>query len=147
MNQGLFHYLPFLKRTNSFTRFLLVGVVNTLVGLSLIFILIKLGINYWTSTFLGNSMGAIISYFLNRSFTFDSRVSLQKGAPSFILVILICYVGSYTVSKWFISLTGAPPYLPSFLTEQDLAVLAGALLYTLSNYIGQKYIVFSKAVS
>ena len=57
-----------------FVRFLMVGVANTIVGLSVMYLLLHLaGLSYWTSTFLGNSVGAVVSFFLNRSFTFRSQ--------------------------------------------------------------------------
>jgi putative flippase GtrA len=144
MKLGPLTFLSCLKRTNPFIRFLLVGVVNTLVGLSVIFIFLELTKNYWFATFVGNSVGAAVSFFLNRTFTFKSSVSLQRGIPVFILTILVCYSGSYATSKWLIMLAGLPAFLPTFISEQDVAVLLGAGLYTLSNYLGQKYFVFSK---
>ncbi|WP_456276102.1 GtrA family protein [Bacillus sp. AK128] len=143
MNQGPLTLLSYLRPTNSFVRFLLVGVLNTLVGLSMIFLMIKLGMNYWSSTFVGNGIGAAVSFLLNRTFTFKSSVSMQRGIPLFILVILVCYFSSYTISKWMVSFTFVSAMVPSFLSETDVAILLGAGLYTFSNYLGQKYIVFS----
>ncbi|NEY70864.1 GtrA family protein [Bacillus mesophilus] len=141
---GPLTFLSYLKRTSPFIRFLLVGVINTLVGLSIIFILLELTLNYWFATFVGNSVGAAVSFFLNRMFTFKSSVSIQRGIPTFTLTILVCYFGSYATGKWLVMLAGPPSLLPIFISEQDLAVLLGAALYTLSNYLGQKYFVFSK---
>ncbi|MFZ3589875.1 GtrA family protein [Bacillus sp. DJP31] len=126
----------YLRQTNSFVRFLLVGVMNTLVGLSLILILMNaFEMNYWLSTFIGNGTGAVISYFLNRKFTFKSQRSHQRGAPAFFVVILICYFGSYSISAWMINMSNQP--------QEELAVLVGCAFYTLTNYCGQK-IVFAE---
>ncbi|PLT35590.1 GtrA family protein [Bacillus sp. V5-8f] len=131
-----------LKRTNSFTRFLLVGVLNTLVGLSLIFILLNLaGFNYWAATFIGNGTGAIVSFLLNRAFTFQSGVSFKKGGPLFFMVIISCYFSSYAISEW-ISSNIHSQMLP--ISQQHLAVALGTCIYTVSNFTGQKFIVFSK---
>ncbi|MFD1778723.1 GtrA family protein [Fredinandcohnia salidurans] len=127
----------YLKPTNTFIRFLLVGLMNTFVGLSSIFLLLHVvGLSYWLSTFLGNSVGAVVSYLLNRRFTFNSKATFGRSIPLFILVILSCYFLSYSVSKLvagFILL----PY------TNEIAVLLGTGLYTISNYFGQKYIVFA----
>lgn len=58
----------------TFFKFILVGALNTLVGLGSIFILFNtLHFNYWVSTSLGNLLGIICSYVLNKSFTFQSK--------------------------------------------------------------------------
>jgi putative flippase GtrA len=120
------------KPTIPFVRFLMVGFVNTMVGLSLIFILLNvLGVSYWQATFVGNLIGACISFILNRSFTFKSKVSFIEGFPLFLLVVITCYFVSYSLSA-------------QVLEEKNLAVLLGAVLYTLTNYIGQKQLVFIK---
>jgi putative flippase GtrA len=139
MNYTTLKFENFLKRTNSFTRFLLVGAVNTLTGLSVIFILLNfVGWSYWLSTFTGNTVGAVVSYLLNRAFTFRSDVNLRKGAPRFIGVILICYFGSYFTSE---KVVGWLSWIP-LTSKNEVAVIIGAGLYTLSNFIGQKYLVF-----
>ncbi|RFU64732.1 GtrA family protein [Peribacillus glennii] len=130
-----------LKRTNSFIRFLLVGVLNTIIGLSTIFILLNLaGLNYWAATFIGNGAGAIVSFLLNRAFTFKSRISLKKGGLLFFTVIISCYFVSFSLSEWISShIYGMLPF-----TKQNLSVVLGTCIYTVSNYTGQKLIVFSK---
>lgn len=133
------------KRTNSFFRFLLVGVLNTLIGLTTIFILLNsLGFSYYFSTFVGNGMGAMVSFWLNRTFTFDSETSVKAGAPKFIAVILICYYCAYSISS---IVAGGFPF-DRFgihtISEKDIAVLLGTVMYTSLNYLGQKYVVFKK---
>ncbi|RFB15029.1 GtrA family protein [Bacillus sp. HNG] len=127
----------FLKPTNTFVRFLLVGVINTLVGLSSIFLLLQVvSLSYWLSTFVGNSIGAGVSYMLNRRFTFASKAIHGKSIPLFVLVILSCYFLSFSMSKM----------ISGFIFTQytnEIAVFLGTGLYTVMNYLGQKYLVFS----
>lgn len=135
--------MSFIKPTNSFIRFLLVGVINTCFGLfSIFFLLNALHLSYWVSTFVGNFAGACISYLLNRSYTFNSTVSIQRGLPRFLIIILICYFGAYFCGEklmfWF-----NPFHFVSTAVEQNGAVLIGSVLYTISNYLGQKYFVFN----
>lgn len=135
----------FLKRTNRFTRFLMVGAINTLTGLTIIFMLLSvLGWSYWLSTFIGNSVGAVVSYLLNRSFTFQSQIGFTKGALKFITVILLCYFISYSFSDIvaeaiYIRVSHFP-----LINQEEFAILLGSGIYTLSNYIGQKNFVFKK---
>ncbi|MBS4190821.1 GtrA family protein [Bacillus sp. FJAT-49705] len=135
----------YLKRTNSFIRFLLVGIMNTLTGISLMLFLLNVtGLSYWLSTFFGNSAGAVVSYFLNRSFTFQSNSKITKSLPRFITVILVCYFISFTVSHIaaeIISDLSFFSYL--FLSNENLAVFIGTGFYTVMNYFGQKHLVFN----
>jgi putative flippase GtrA len=133
------------KRTNPFVKFLLVGLVNTFVGLSVIFILLNLlEQSYWLSTFSGNGVGAFVSYLLNRKFTFESNVPHLKGGLRFILIVFSAYVISYYTSfvlaGWFTELFS----FTFFLTQKELAVVGGTVLYTVTNFLGQKYIVFKE---
>lgn len=129
------------NQTNSFLRFLLIGVLNTMVGLSVTFLLLHAAEqSYWMSTFLGNTVGAVCSFLLNRMFTFKSNVSYVSGGLCFIVVTFVCYVCSYSLSPLIAGLFSFNPPL----SNKNIAVLIGAMLYTLSNYIGQKYIVFKK---
>ena len=69
-------------------RFLLVGVVNTLVGYGVMFGLYNLaGLHlwgdpgYWISSAANYLVGSVVSFFLNKHFTFRSR---EKG-PGVVL--------------------------------------------------------------
>lgn len=128
---------------HSFIRFLLVGVVNTIVGLSaMYFFLHALTLSYWMSTFFGNIIGAVVSYFLNRSFTFKSNAAVGSSMVRFAAVILVCYFLSYYVGQklafWVL-------HQISFISSKyasDIAILFGTGIYTITNYIGQRMFVF-----
>lgn len=128
----------------TFFRFLLVGVANTILGLSVIYLLLHLvGLSYWMSTFLGNSVGAMMSYYLNRRFTFRSKNAVSKSLILFVVVTLLCYVVSYSIGMNLVEwLLGNSNSLKSSI-KTDLAVLISAGLYTVLNYLGQKWLVFS----
>ncbi|MFE5320232.1 GtrA family protein [Paenibacillus sp. NPDC056579] len=128
---------------HSFVRFLMVGVFNTLVGLGTSFLLFNLlDLGYWPATFLGNTIGAIVSYVLNKKFTFRSEVSVKNSWWKFMLVILCCYGVSYGVSNWLgqVVLRMLPHVKPVWV--HNAAILVGSGLYTISNYFGHKYFTF-----
>lgn len=133
-----------LKRTNSFIRFLIVGAINTLIGLSTMFLLFNIAeLSYWFSTFLGNSVGAIVSYSLNRTFTFHSNATIKKSVPRFIAVILFCYFFSYTVSSMAAGMI-KNQFSLNMLTAENLAIFIGTAVYMITNFFGQKLYVFKK---
>jgi putative flippase GtrA len=129
---------------NSFIRFILVGIVNTIVGLSCMYLFLHAaGLSYWVSTFLGNAIGACVSYILNRSFTFKSQNSVKKSAFRFIIVILCCYFISYDLGKNVVSGVLKSNHLFNNQLKTDISILVGTCLYTILNYFGQKLFVFS----
>ncbi|UJF34351.1 GtrA family protein [Paenibacillus hexagrammi] len=134
--------------TGSFVRFLLVGVLNTLVGLGSSFAFFNLAhLNYWLSTFAGNTIGAIVSFALNRTFTFRSEVSIKNSWWRFAIVIGCCYGISYGFS-WFLAGTASrllPGVGPTLL--HNAAILVGNGLYTIGNYLGHKYFTFRSFAS
>src|SRR5690606_21552457 len=83
---------------HSFVKFLLVGILNTCVGLAVMYTCLSvLHLNYWVSTFIGNAIGAIVSYFLNKKFTFQSNAPTASSMLKFVIVIAVCYFVSYKV--------------------------------------------------
>ncbi|MFD0829825.1 GtrA family protein [Neobacillus sp. M.A.Huq-85] len=129
--------------------FLIIGVINTLVGLSSVYFIFNIiGLSYWPSTFLGNGIGIgmLVSYTLNKKFTFQSKEKEVKSFLKFITVVISCYYGSYGLSNYVSKLI-----LSSFINEPkmigNLSILIGAGLYTITNFFGQKYIVFYKSNS
>ncbi|WP_235857662.1 GtrA family protein [Paenibacillus albiflavus] len=127
----------------SFVRFLLVGVLNTIIGLSASFILFNLfEMNYWAATFGGNTIGAIVSYFLNRKFTFRSNVSVASSWWKFMLVIVACYFISYGISLWLSPLILHIFPDVSVKATQNIAILFGNGIYTILNYFGHKLFTF-----
>ncbi|WP_307285664.1 GtrA family protein [Bacillus sp. SORGH_AS_0510] len=127
---------------NSLVRFLLVGMVNTSVGLAIMLFLLNVAeASYWISTFTGNAVGACVSFLLNRSFTFKSTVAYHKGLTRFFITILLCYFSSYFVSEKVGEWTSRVLIISSE-TEKNVSVLLGSIFYTISNYLGQKYFVF-----
>lgn len=136
-----------MKFNTKFLRFLIVGVINTIVGLSISFISLNIfQVNYWVSTFSGNGVGAVVSYFLNRKFTFKSNTAVRKTFWKFIIVILLCYFISYWTSSFIVkSFIQIGQFSLSNQILDNISTLFGAGLYTISNYLGQKIIVFSNS--
>ncbi|KEO82299.1 polysaccharide biosynthesis protein GtrA [Tumebacillus flagellatus] len=132
---------------HSLTRFLLIGVINTIVGLSTTYLLLNLfGISYWISTFAGNCTGGVTSYFLNRSFTFRNSASVGTSWWKFILVLLASYAVSYSlglqITRWVLAL-----FTDNTAWIENVAVLVGSVLYTLTSYLGHKWFTFRESKS
>lgn len=123
-----------------FLRFLLVGVINTVVGMGTMFLLYNWGgCGYWFSSACNYLVGGTVSYFLNKYYTFEQKERDSKYVFRFICNTLLCYLIAYGAAKPLVL------QLPLGLSEHmmgNLAMLCGAGLYTLLGYIGQRLFVF-----
>lgn len=124
---------------NSFLRFILVGVGNTLLSLLLMFLLEGLG--YWPSTAIAYVAGAALSFFLNRYFTFHSDEDFWRSVRKFIINVAVCYVVGYGLAKLLVPIPEQPNAVPVIWFER-LSKLVGMCLYTLLNYFGQRFFAF-----
>ena len=123
----------------SFIIFLLVGGINTLVSAVLMFLLEKTG--YWVSTVVAYAVGAAISFFLNKKFTFKSEGNTGKSAAKFIINVAVCYLIAYSAAQPVATLILSATSLSPLWIER-IAKLFGMGLYTLINYFGQKFFAF-----
>lgn len=81
-----------------FGRFLVVGVCNTVIGYGIIFGLMY-GVNLTPeiSNAVGYSICLIISYILNRKFTFKSKQTWRSELSKFLTVFIIAYAVNLVV--------------------------------------------------
>ena len=124
-----------------FLKFLLVGIANTIVGCGIMFLLYNVaGVSYWISSACNYVAGGILSYFLNKYFTFQNKQKSFKQVVLFILNLAVCYFIAYFCAK------KAVYFLFSNTSEKlrgNIALLSGMCLYTGLNYIGQRLLVFN----
>ncbi len=121
-------------------KFLIVGVINTLVGTAIMFGLYNIvGTDYWVSSITNYVLTSILSFFLNKYFTFENRTKSFSQILKFALNIVVCYVIAYGVAKPLIKfmLSGQ-----SVKIRDNVAMLAGMCLFTGLNYIGQRFFAF-----
>lgn len=123
-------------------KFLLVGVVNTIVGTGLMFLLYNVfSVSYWVSSAANYIVGSIVSYFLNKYFTFQNQEKSWKQVLVFALNITCCYLLAYGAAK------PAVEYILSGAGEKvqgNVSMLVGMGLFLVLNYLGQRLIVFRK---
>ncbi len=124
----------------TFLTFLVVGVINTLFGTAVMFLAYNLlHLNYWVSTAANYVLGSILSYFLNKRFTFRNQSSHKKTAVRFIINIAVCYAVAYGAARPLVrlALSGAGKTV-----QDNVAMLAGMVLFVVLNYFGQRFFAF-----
>ena len=134
---------------NTIIKFIIVGVINTIVGwvamFLILFILNKANtphqVSYWTSSAVNIIAGSIVSYLLNKHFTFQSNTEGKKDISKFIINILICYVLAYGIAQPVAKMIFNSC---SKLILQIISLLSGSVLFTIINYFGQRFWVFKE---
>ena len=121
-------------------KFILVGVVNTLVGMAIMFGLYNLAhCSYWVSSAANYILTSILSYFLNKYFTFQNRERSVGQVVRFVVNIAVCYGLAYGIAKplWLQLLANA-----STTVRDNVSMLVGMCLFTGLNYLGQRLFAF-----
>ena len=124
----------------TFTKFVMVGVINTIIGTTIMFVLYNVAhMSYWVSSASNYFFGSIISYFLNKHFTFRFQEKGWHSLGRFIITILIYYLLAYGIAKpimkWILS-----DY--SVTIQENISMLLGMCLFVAFNYIGQRFYAF-----
>ena len=125
------------------SRFVLVGVMNTIIGTTVMFVAYNfLGLGYWISSALNYIVGSIFSYFANKYFTFKSENKSGKEIVRFVLNIVLCYFIAYGLAKPIINVLLGSIISNISLLEQ-LGMILGMGIFIIINFWGQKFFVFT----
>jgi putative flippase GtrA len=127
-----------------FLKFVLVGIVNTIFSTVIMFLLYNLAsFGYWGSSTVSYILASILSFFLNKSFTFRNKESTAKTALRFTVNIAVCYLVAYSASKPIVTKILSSTSLSESIVEQ-LSMILGMILFTMLNYIGQRFFAFKE---
>lgn len=124
----------------TFWKFILVGIVNTLVGTGVMFLFYNVfHFGYWISSASNYVVGSIVSYLLNKHFTFQNKSRSPKVLVRFVLNITVCYLVAYGVAKPVVRmlLSGM-----SAAIQDNGAMLMGMCVFVVLNYLGQRFFAF-----
>lgn len=131
-----------MKLDGTVIRFIIVGVINTLFGTAIMFVFYNVfHLSYWISSASNYFFGSILSYFLNKNFTFKYGKFDFKSLIRFTINILVCYLIAYGVAK------PAARYLlsgQSVSIQENVAMLVGMVIFVGLNYLGQRFFAFKK---
>ena len=127
---------------HTFMKFAMVGVINTIVGTTVMFVFYNVfHFSYWVSSASNYIIGSFISYLLNKNFTFRFKEQNYWSWLRFVLNILTCYLLAYGIAKpvmhWI--LTGF-----SQTIQENVSMMLGMGLFVVFNYLGQRFFTFKK---
>ena len=131
-----------------FVRFVIVGVINTLVGTAVMFGLYNLAglhtwgqLGYWLSTIGNYTVGSVVSFFLNKHYTFKSKEKGKAVVIRFVINIAVCMTLAYGIAQKCVELALAGTFLSQQL-QGNISMLVGMGLFVLLNYFGQRFFAF-----
>ena len=130
------------KIDSTFIRFAMVGVANTIFGTAIMFLFYNVfHLSYWVSSASNYIFGSILSYFLNKNFTFQNKERSWKQLGMFVINITICYLLAYGMAKPVVSRI---LHDQSKSVQENLSMLVGMGAFVVFNYVGQRLVVFKK---
>lgn len=116
-------------------RFVTVGLVNTALALAAMFAcMFFLNTSPAVANVLGYSVGFIVSFLLNRSWTFERSGTADRSLPRFALVCGVSYALNFIAVTAAVAHPAADPYLAQML---------GAGIYTVCSFFGCRWFVFA----
>ena len=137
-----------------FLKFLLVGVLNTLIGEGIVLLLTQpvgwknFGWGPGAAAFVGTVIGSIVSYFLNKYFTFKNKEKGLKPALRFTINIAACLLIRVLVATGVSELCKATGFTMFGMDVNTfagyLSWAVGACVFVACNYIGQRFFAFKE---
>lgn len=123
-------------------RFLAVGVANTLFSATIMFSLYHLAhLGYWGASATAYVLASIMSFILNRHYTFKNKAPLLPTILKFSINVAVCYLLAYTIAEPIVYIILGQMGLSATMIEQ-VAMLFGMCLFTALNYVGQRFFAF-----
>lgn len=115
-------------------RFVLVGALNTTIGILAIYSVLYL---FKTTPVIANAIGftigLVVSFVLNRNWTFADTTSIAKTLPRYLMITIASYTLNLLVVVIGMRNFGIGPYLIQ---------LFGVVVYSVSMFLGFKWFVF-----
>lgn len=134
-----------------FSKYAIVGIINTIVGLSTIYILFWwFNLSHNVATFLGNSLGIICSYFLNRGFTFQHKGRHMRSAILFVCISLLCYYIAYILLHQplnvLVDVFDVERFQFLSANRMNIIIILEAGLYTVFSFVMHKAVTFRQRI-
>lgn len=112
------------------SRFIFVGILNTIVGYGAYFILLYLNIYYILALFLSSVIGIIHSFIWNKKWTFKSNGDLRKESIRFISVYGIAFLINLVILALFVE---------KFMINPKIAQVFALCIVIMISFFGHKY--------
>ncbi|HSA37777.1 MAG TPA: GtrA family protein [Methanoregula sp.] len=120
--------------SNTFVKFCLIGVINGIVGFSLILSLMYIfNVNYLVSNLVGYIGGVTTSFILNKYVNFKSEGKLKVEFPIFVGSFLIAYAANALILYSMVELLHE---------SKIIGLIVASTVYTVLFYLSSRFFVF-----
>lgn len=120
--------------SNTFVKFCLIGVINGIVGFSLILSLMYIfNVNYLVSNLVGYIGGVTTSFILNKYVNFKSEGKLKVEFPIFVGSFLIAYAANALILYSMVELLHE---------SKIISLIVASAVYTILFYLSSRFFVF-----
>ena len=126
----------YLLTDNTFKRFVIIGVVSNILSFTFYTLIFLIFSNIVVSSVAGYSIGVLSSYYFGKVWVFESEQVFKLSEMfKFMVIYFIGGLGMTLIIIWL---------------NQDLNInyqvswIGGAIFAIINNYLGSKYIVFTK---
>ena len=134
-------------------KFIFVGIINTAVGSVIMFGLYNLGAafnfygwaraGYWISSAANYTVTSVLSFFLNKRFTFQNKSKSKTVPLKFAVCIAAAYLAAYGLAKPLaLKILRAAGFYGARFAD-NAALLFGMIMFTGINYLGQRLFAFA----
>ena len=111
----------------------IVGVINTIVGYGIMFGLTFMGVVPEIANALGYGIAFIVSYLLNKKFTFQSKHTHKRDFTRFVIASTLAYMANlsvlvvcYRILSW----------------NEYIALIVASIVYVIIGYLLHKFWTF-----
>ena len=112
------------------TTYLSVGLVNTAITITTIFLMVSYGFDDISSNFTGFVLGIISSFFLNAKYTFSSSSVPIKSFFPFIISVGISYLVNLSVLMFSLKVLNFSSYISQLFALTSYIIVNFLLLRT-----------------
>ena len=79
---------------SEFSKYSIVGFLNTIVGYSFIYLGVLIGLSPYLSNLLGYTVGVLFSFAMNHFFVFSSKLKNNQQILKYIIAFIVSYLAN-----------------------------------------------------
>lgn len=111
-------------------RFILVGILNTIVGYSFYFVFLKFNINYIIALLISHVIGVVHSFIWNKFWTFKIKEDTKRQILKFVSVYAITFILNFIILLVFVE---------KLNIDKRIAQIFALFIVTLVSFLGHKF--------
>ncbi len=115
---------------NQISRFISVGILNSIVGYSLYYLLLYLNIYYVQALFISHMIAVTHSYLWNKNWTFKSKGNARIEGLKFFSV----YGGTFLINLLILVL-----FVEKLMFNPKIGQVFALVIATMISFLGHKY--------